>query len=76
MTEQEYFPICNSGETMSVATKKDAGRLYYNLTVYEIKDLYLLSDFELFNCKRLWDGEFLLLMVDGNIDYDVLTSLN
>lgn len=76
MNVKNYFPACNSGETLSEALKKDNYRLYYNYSVYTVKDMYLISDFTYADLPRTWDGQFIVFEVDCNIDYAVLTSLN
>lgn len=64
-----------------MAGKLDPWRMYYNKATYKISEIILLPDFDLKISPNPMDADilyadYLLLQIDGNIDYNVLTSLN
>lgn len=69
-----YYPLLNSGHTLTMAGKLDPWRMYYNKAIYTVPVIVTFPDFS-FNKKGIYN-ECFLLEIDGNIDYNVLTSLN
>lgn len=73
-----YYPLLNSGHTLTMAGKLDPWRMYCNKVRYETIGICIFPDFE-FKTKVFLNSiytEYLLLQVNGSIDYSVLTSLN
>lgn len=71
-----YYPLLNSGHTLKMAGKIDPWRMYYNKRHYETTSIGIYPDYQVEGIVIPIYGEYLLLKVDGNIDYNVLTSLN
>lgn len=69
-----YHGVINSGHTLTMAGKLDPWRMYYNKAIYTVPVIVTFPDFS-FNKKGIYN-ECFLLEIDGNIDYNVLTSLN
>ena len=76
MTAINYYPLFNSGQTIYKAGKQDKRRVYGPVDLYFTRDIYVISEFEIADQIRTWDGEFILFQIDTLIDYAVITSLN
>lgn len=76
-----YYPFINQGHTLKMAGKIDPWRMYCNKVQYGFAEIAVFPDFN-FRDKNDPDWievhytHYLLLQVNGNIDYNVLTSLN
>lgn len=68
-----YHGVINSGHTLTMAGKLDPGRMYCNKIRYSISDIGTFPDFK--GLLPIYT-EYLLLQVNGSIDYNVLISLN
>ena len=75
-----YYPLLNSGHTLTMAGKLDPWRMYCNTHKYEVTSIISFPDFSDFKVNGPFQNsiytEYLLLQVNGTIDYSVLTSLN
>ena len=76
MTSKDYYPLCNSGETIENASKKDSSIMYCDSPLFVLRDFYLISLFDIERNNFELDGEFILFEIDGKPDFQVLTSLN
>ncbi len=71
-----YFPIVNQGITMKMSGKIDSKRLYVTVTNFHLAPMSLFPVFKKKAEIKYIMGEYLLLTVDGEPDYNIITSLN
>ena len=81
MTQQDYFPLINTGHTIRMAGQIDGSRLYSHPTKIRLSGIAFYPAFE-WNCDiPNYYGEYLVLWVgedifDATMDYDIIISLN
>lgn len=71
-----YYPFINQGHTIKLAGKIDPWRMYHNKAVYQICTIMVFPNFDYDDFLLNINTEYILLKVNGSIDYSVITSLN
>jgi hypothetical protein len=76
MLGQNYFPYLNQGITLKLSGKIDPWRIYVSKVKYNIAPMFLTTDFDDKIFTYEGGGEFILFVVNGKPDFNIITSLN